>query len=870
MMHHHHHHHHLIFFIGMLLVYRKTVADPRCSVKGKFANYDACSLTQVPPLPEDIVMLSLNFNFIQEVNVASFPLLERLLVLSLGTQQVSPVTIGNETFRNLPNLQQLDLGGNKILLLNPDAFLGLSALRVLRLYFNGLKESILEEDYLRDLVSLEYLDLAYNEITRLRPHHLFYSMTSLDILNLKLNRIRTICEGDLESFQGKAFKVLILESNQLYTANPVDWTSCGNPLKNILIDTLIVDGNGWGVATTQQFCKAIQGTQLTALRLGHHTMGSSFGFNNLKDPDNSTFSGLANSGLHILNISHGYIFSLNPYVFQYLGILELLDLNNNKINRIQKTAFFGLWNLKYLILSYNLLGELLDDTFKGLHNVLSIDLQYNHIGVIGGAPFKYLQKLQALDLRDNALKRIESLPYLINVFLGGNRLVSKGLDKIKAINTTFLDLGGNRLEDLGDLYELLRIPDLQGIILNYNRLSYCYKHNDISENNQLTYLDLGENMLTLVWARNACLDVFKALSKLQVLHLNNNYLSFLPEGIFDGLVSLQRLNLASNLLTYISHNALPTNLKKLELSSNQLFSPNPDIFANLDYLNITYNKFYCDCHLSSFILMLNQTNITIAGSPEDMFCFGPPELATVPLYTLSVDNCSEDKLLEPLQLSLFILTCVILTVFLAVVIVFTRFRGTCFVCYKTIIKMFLKERPPEVNRETCRYDAYLCYSIRDFEWVQDSLIKHLDSQYADNNRFALCFEERDFLPGEDQIVNIRDAIWNSRKTICIVTKQFLKDGWCVEAFNFAQSRYFSDLKDVLIMVVAGSLSQYQLMKYQPIRVFLQRGRYYRWPEDQQDVEWFLSSLSHQILKEKEVKKKPTSLQTVELQTIAIS
>ncbi|XP_066467777.1 toll-like receptor 5 [Tiliqua scincoides] len=864
--------HHLIFLIGISLMCRKTLAFPKCSVVGWSAIYDWCNLTRVPPVPENITLLSLNFNFIQDVNATSFPLLMRLTFLSLGAQKAIPVTIRNEAFRNLPNLQHLDLGDNKMLQLEPDAFVGLSALGILRLYGNGLDESILEEGYLRDSVSLEYLDLAYNKITRLRPHPSFDSMTFLQILDLKLNRIEVICEGDLNSFQGKAIILFILNSNRLYTnGNSMDWATCGNPLKNIFIDTLDVGGNGWDVATTQKFCTAIQGSPLVGLKLSYHGMGSSFGHNNLRDPDNGTFAGLARSGLRLLDISNGHIFSLNPYVFQYLTVLELLNLHKNKINQIQKEAFFGLGNLQRLNLSNNLLGELYDYSFKGLHNVLEINLQYNHIGVIDRAPFKHLPKLQTLDLRDNALSTIESLPYMNYVFLGDNRLTSTGTHKIMAINASFLDLKGNRLSNLRDLYEFLQIPDLQYLILRYNRLAYCEECNkscsDVAENSQLTYLDLGDNMLRLVWESSSCLDVFKGLSKLHTLHLNNNYLSFLPEGIFDGLVSLYRLNLAYNQLTYIYHRVFPRNLRRLELSHNHLLYPNSELFATLDFLDITYNKFYCDCHLISRIAQLNHTNLTLAGSPEDMFCFGPPELAGVPLYELPIDDCSEDKVLEPLQLSLFIFTCVTLIVFLLVVIVFARFRGTCFVLYRTVIRTFLKERQPESDRKTCKYDAYLCYSNRDFEWVQNSLIKHLDSQYSDKNRFTLCFEARDFLPGEDHIVNIRDAIWNSRKTICIVTKQFLKDGWCVEAFNFAQSRYFCDLKDILIMVVAGSLSQYQLMKYNPVRVYLQRGQYYRWPEENQDVEWFLHMLSHQILKE-EVKKKISA--TLELQNVAIT
>nr|XP_025036765.1 toll-like receptor 5 isoform X2 [Pelodiscus sinensis] len=853
--------HHLVFLLGTSLVAKEIFASINCYYQKQIARYNGCSLTEVPLVPKDTLVFWLNFNKIRQVNASSFPLLEQLLILEIGTQSVSSVTIGKAAFRNLPNLQTLDLGDNKILHLDPEAFVGLSNVNTLRLFHNRLDESILEEDYLRDFISLEYLDLSSNQIKILRPHRLFYHLKNLTIVNLKYNQIPIICEGHLDSFQGKFFSLFILNSNYLYKPTSEDWANCGNPFKNIALGTLDLGSNGWGEDKVQHFLTAVNGTPIDFLKFKNHIMGSGFGFKNFRDPDKDTFAGLARSGIRLLDISHGFIFSLNPYLFQSLGDLEWLDLNHNKINQIQKQAFFGLRNLKTLNLSYNLLGELYNDAFEGLQNVKLIDLQQNHIGIIAQNPFRDLLSLEMVDLRDNAIKTLPSFPSMATIFLSDNKLLSIGSQTIRA---TFINLERNRLANLGDLYILLQVPNVQYILLRQNRLSDCNKHVNVSENNQLIYLDLGENMLKLVWDRGLCLDVFRALSNLLVLHLNNNYLTALPQDIFSGLKSLNRLNLASNLLSYLPPDVFPESLKTLNMSENQLLSLAPEVFMTLSLLDITNNRFFCDCTLNTWIAWVNKSNVTLAGSENDTYCVLPPGLTRVPFSSVALDGCNEDELQKPLQFSLFIFTSVTLIMFLTAVIVFNHFRGTCFVWYKTIIGTLLKERKQAIDTSAYKYDAYLCYSNRDFEWVQNSLLKHLDSQYSEKNRFTLCFEERDFLPGEDHITNIRDAIWNSRKTICIVTRQFLKDGWCVEAFNFAQSRYFCDLKDVLIMVAVGSLSQYQLMKYKPIRVFVQRSQYMQWPEDHQDVDWFLNSLSHQILQEKKVKKKSS---VTEMQTI---
>ncbi|XP_056344508.1 toll-like receptor 5 [Oenanthe melanoleuca] len=857
--------HQLLLVFGLSLA-SGVCASRSCYSENKVSIYFYCNLRDVPKdVPKDTVKLFLTFNYIRQVTETSFPLLEHLFLLEMGAQLVFPVTIGKGAFRNLPNLRILDLGNNKILQLDLDAFVGLPSVTVLRLFNNSLGDSILGDRYLQDLRSLEELDLAYNEITKLHPHPLFYNLTALKSVNLKLNKISSFCQINLTSFQGKHFSFFNLDSNPLYKTEDVAWAKCPNPFKNITFHTLDLSSNGWSTEKVQYFCTAIKGTQINSLQFSPHIMGSGFGFDNLKNPDDSTFAGLGRSNLRSFDISKGFIFSLNPLVFQSLGNLESLNLFKNKINQIQRQAFFGLGNLKILNLSSNLLGELYDHTFEGLRSVVYIDLQQNHIGAMGDKSFKQLVNLKIIDLRDNAIKRLPSFPHVTLAFLGDNKLMSVADRRLTA---THLDLERNWLEDLGDLYILFQIRDLQYVFLKQNRFSYCRKSANVIENSQLIFIDLGENMLQLVWERDLCLDVFGALPKLQILYLNNNYLSALPQEIFRGLTSLKVLNLASNLLSHLSPGLFPQSLTGLNLSGNQLFSPEPEVFMTLSILDITHNSFVCDCALKSLLVWLNETNVTLAGSQSDMYCVYPPAFAGVPLSLLTYDDCDEDELQEALRLSLSIISSVICLMFLVAVIIFTRCRGTCFIWYKTITKRLIDNQPQVADKSEYKYDAYLCYSKNDFEWVQNSLLKHLDSQYFDKNRFTLCFEERDFLPGEEHINNIRDAIWNSRKTICIVTRQFLKDGWCVEAFNFAQSRYFCDLKDVLIMVVVGSLSQYQLKKHKPIRNFLQRSQYLRWPEDYQDVDWFLDNLSCQILKENKVQRKSSGIELPPIATVS--
>ncbi|XP_004578673.2 toll-like receptor 5 [Ochotona princeps] len=852
---------HLDLLIGVVLMVSAVFGIVPCSFDGQVAFYRFCNLTQVPQVLNSTESLLLNFNYIRTVTTSSFPLLEQLQLLELGTQY-TPLTIAKDAFRNLPNLKILDLGQNQFSVLHPDAFQGLPHLIELRLFGCGLSDIVLKDGYFRNLNSLSRLDLSINQIQSLSLHASFADLNSLKSVDVSLNQILVVCESELQPLQGKEFSFFSLANNNLYSRVPVAWETCRNPFRDMVLETLDVSGNGWTADITGNFSQAISGSQTSSLILAYHNMGAGFGFNNIRDPSQSTFAGLARSSVLSLDLSHGFIFSLNRRLFEALTALKVLNLAHNKINKIASEAFYGLNKLQILNMSHNLLGELYSADFDGLPELTYIDLQKNHIGIIQTRTFQSLEKLSMLDLRDNALTTISSLPSIPTLLLANNKLASLSDTHLTA---KFLQLTENRLENLDELYFLLQIPQLQILILNENRLSSCTQSHPLTENLSLEQLFLTGNMLQLAWESGCGWDLFQGLSHLQILYLDDNYLNFLPPGLFSNLTALKILNLSSNRLTALAPGSFPASLESLDVSRNQLLSPDPDLFASLRILDITHNKFICVCELSKFISWLNQTNVSVFGSPADLYCMYPDSLLGASLYSISTEGCDEEKILTLLKFSLFVVFTVTLTLFLLTTLMVTKFRGFCFLCYKTAQRLVFGDHSQGTELHEYKYDAYLCFSSKDFEWVQTALLKHLDRQYSDQNRFNLCIEQRDFVPGENHITNIQAAVWSSRKIVCLVSRHFLRDGWCLEAFSYAQSRCLSDVSSTLIMVVVGTLSQYQLMKHQYLRGFVQKQLYLRWPEDLQDVHWFLNRLSQCIVKKERPKKRGESIM---LQTVA--
>ncbi|XP_029487348.1 toll-like receptor 5 [Oncorhynchus nerka] len=839
--------------------------NPKCPIYGSIAACTSQSLYQVPALPPYITILYMRDNYISEINETSFSGLEGLKELDLSWQQVNGLIIRTNTFQRLENLAVLYLGYNTGLQIEPDSFVGLSNLRALSLYRCDLTESILQGDYLKPLVSLETLDLYGNQVKRIQPALFFVNMTDFQELNVSLNRMESICEEDLLGFQGKHFRLLKLNSLYLYsmTQYGFDWKRCGNPFRNMSMETLDLSSNGFDVDKAKLFFNAIQGTKIHHLILERSTMGKSFGFSNVKDPDKQTFEGLKNSSVKILDLSKCFIFTLQYAVFSPLREVEDITIAQNKINQIDREAFFGLQNVQKLNLSHNLIGEIYSYTFDNLPNILELDLSYNHIGALGYQAFKGLPNLQVLDLTGNSIRELGTygslapLPNIQLLRLADNKITSLDGLSVFAPNTIILNVQNNRLTNLEDVYTVLaKLMHIEFLWYGNNFIKWCTLNNNISVPalNSLKLLELRNIALQMIWARGECMHVFQHLGKLLSLDLSFNSLQTLPDGIFKGLISLEEMDLHFNSLTYLKPDIFPESLKTVDLSYNFLASPDPEAFHSLSWINLYRNQFHCDCGLEDFLTWLKGTNVTFPDPGVNEFsCEFPSDLHGISLLNFSsVISCEEDdeRLVQELRLSLFIGCTALIILIMVGSIVFARLRGFLFKVYKKLTARILEGPRRDPSADGPRYDAYLCFSNNDYKWVETALLKRLDSQFAERNVLRCCFEVRDFIPGEDHLFNIRDAIWGSRKTVCIVSKEFLKDGWCLEAFTLAQSRMLEELRDVLIMVVVGNVPHYRLMKHECIRTFARKREYLQWPEDTQDIQWFYEKLMSKILKDK--------------------
>ena len=204
--------------------------------------------------------------------------------------------------------------------------------------------------------------------------------------------------------------------------------------------------------------------------------------------------------------------SLPPGVFDELGSLEQLELDDNGLSSLPPGIFDELGSLHWLHLDNNKLSSLPPGVFDELGSLERLHLKNNRLSSLPPGIFDELGGLGELYLKNN---RLSSLPP--GVF--------DGLGSLRVLN-----LRNNRLSSLPP-----------GVFDELGSLCWFYL-----SNNGLSSLPPG---------------IFDELGGLEELYLENNGLSSLPPGIFDELGSLRYLELSSNQLRSLPPRLLPRHVE---------------------------------------------------------------------------------------------------------------------------------------------------------------------------------------------------------------------------------------------------------------------------------------------------------------------
>lgn len=200
-----------------------------------------------------------------------------------------------------------------------------------------------------------------------------------------------------------------------------------------------------------------------------------------------------------LYLQNNFIDDLQEESFKNATEIKWINLDNNRIKRVDKGILEKMDNLTFLYMERNQLKEL--PAFLPAH-LEQLRLSRNQISKIPAGVFNKLEHLLLLDLHHNKLSdgifnknTFKGLKNLMQLNLANNILRKMPSGVPNSIHQLFLDR--NNIEEIPDDY-FKDFPNLAFIRLNYNQLSDKGTPKNIFNVSNLLVLQLSHNRLTTV------------------------------------------------------------------------------------------------------------------------------------------------------------------------------------------------------------------------------------------------------------------------------------------------------------------------------------------------------------------------------------
>ncbi|KAK2873039.1 hypothetical protein Q8A67_022936 [Cirrhinus molitorella] len=348
------------------------------------------------------------------------------------------------------------------------------------------------------------------------------------------------------------------------------------------------------------------------------------------------------------------------------------------------------------------------------------------------------------------------------------------------------------------------MPNLKNLELQANSISFMddtLKHPPFTDLKQLRILALHSQRRGIGKIPS---NLLQGLSSLEMFYAGNTNLGHLKPDTFKFNPQLWYLELSKNALS--EDNSIPaelfhpiSSLTKLILSRTQLRSLNFLLKANLSKLS------------------------TLKARGNEIDSINKTLIESLPR-------------LEVLDLERNTFTCDCNNAFF---IDWAKNSNSTQVVYAYYLFLaFLYDNKKKRNGSAFQYDAFISYNTEDESWVMEELIPKLEGEQS----WRLCLHHRDFEPGRPIIDNIVDGIYSSRKTICLITRNYLKSNWCSSEVQVASFRLFDEQKDVLILVFLEDIPTHQLSPYHRMRKLVKKRTYLRWPKPGEDTKIFWQKL----------------------------
>lgn len=838
-------------------------------------------------------------SWIQEGTAEHFP---NLIKLNLANNKLKTVSEG--LLKGLTKLQVLRLDGNIITSIDKYAFNTLQNMTVLNLTKNNLQQianvkpvllsPMLEELFIGsnnfdvfnsyDLssmpLSLKKIVFSYNPLTKFQiTENIFPNLDYLDISYCGQNKAM------LWNITDKAFLNSVKALNLTAVHNPeetiaavfqnVSWASLSklrlSELKWKKIEILLQYACLPGLRVLRLQRNKISNLTDHMLDPCSNLEELDFGDNEISHISVSIFKELTQ--LKVLRLQINKLTKVKNS-FLHLPMLEFIDLSRNRISMLTCSDFANLTQLNKLYLYSNKISKLLPCVFEGLNNLEILRLGSNKLLTIDTVFAKHLPSLKELQATFNKLSIIhkesfKGLSSLTSLDLGDNQISEIEADAFSGLlNLTDLLLSSNRITDktIRDPKVFSGIPKLKTLELYSNVISYA---DDTLQNPP--FIKLSSLEILRIYSQRRGIgkmpsNLLQGLNSLKQFHGGNMNLNHLHPDTFNSTPHLWFLDLSKNAFAddgsitasvfhpipnltkfiisraqiHSLHFLIKANLFRLSVlkaSENTLDVINQTVIQslpNLRFLDLTKNTFTCDCNNVDFIKWALKSNQTQVIYLNRYTCSYPLSLRGKSILDLNIESCTVNT-----DFFMFVCSAIVVTLTLLASFVYHFLHWQVLYAYYVFIAFLYDSKRKQMHQQhEFKYDAFISYNAQDEAWVVKELLPNLEGEQG----WRLCLHHRDFEPGRPIINNIMDGIYSSRKTICLITYNYLRSTWCSTEIQMANFRLFDEQKDVLILIFLEDIPTYHLSPYYRMRKLVKKKTYLKWPKHGEDTRVFWQKL----------------------------
>ena len=727
---------------------------------------------------------------------------------------------------SLKNLQTLHLSGNMISNLPENFLRNNSKLKYLNLGFNCLKFVEANPKYLPELPHLEGLYLAGNSFctSTLAPIKNTTTKLLLSKRYLQFPNLTTLAIGMTSDIPNGTFNAAYFKYNFIYGTmyDRVESDSFAVLKKLPYFKTLAITTSGIRVLDTSAF----SGLNLTYLDLSYNHMGE-------LASNGSTSNYQETSEERAIEKR----FTQADYANEIFGHQVTLS---RSLKTSQYCLSDCIISEKAVILRKNAISNLQLCSLKHFHFAICLDLSYNQISYVKANAFQGLSDLKSLDLRFNPLRQIHPftmMPLTQLTELKINISECHGAMSLKYLSSLTNDLTLIHADKGYNIYRLLQHYDNQGLSFTKVRsidvsgiyVPMYYISNNLSlfktmpnlialkmngarftfrpQSNIFTGIPKLENLsMSNCWLEDFPHDALIALHNLSYLDLSYNKIEVLNKTDIPNLPNLKTLILSYNFIHAITPGTLQSlqanGLANIDLRFNQIRNIGPTIIdrtvlGSISRLDLRGNPIHCECSVSETFGWLVYSSkepgdvSKIPGFLPDcsysminynggcLACSNVNSAELLSLFTYSVTQNCQEKFLE---------TLVILFIVSIAIILMVSLTCTNTVVREKIIDSFLQgvrlqhlsetEDKEETPPPLYVYDGFIYYDKRDTtvgDWVDTVLVPRLEN---DDHQFHVGVVGRDDWCGSTQVQQVLLKMKASRKTIVIISNNFLSSPQC--------------------------------------------------------------------------------------------